>query len=1421
MSVRYVRLFICDVPQVQKGAPVLLAAGVLLGDRESGRVLAQIKLQNISEKTIKAVYVRIQCMDAMNVALSEQAEAKYLGLNAGSGNFFGDRQPILLNDASIRSFTLRVTDVMFADGTAWHSANDETCLNIPAIPSTLNEEQLEQLSVETHLHCTTSLADWSDVKRCVCGQWNMEGNKVCVLCKLNFEKLATIATPKHLDANYAARKKQEAEEAEAARIRAEKQAEENRKAQEAREKERKHLQEQQEKELALRNAKRKKCVMILSAVAAVCVAVYLLTPSVFAPMVKYHNAAKLLDNGQYEEAMTAFEALGDYSDSKDRIEQAKADIAFEKGDYQVVCDIYDTLPEKYHNHAADLNTIYNDAVAQMDAGNYDVAIATFTGLGNYSDSTTQMNEAAYRKAGALAASGERETAKAIYKGLNDYSDSEEKYKQIVADEAYDEKNYIGAWTVYSSLPEQYQTHKADYEAMYTEAKDLLAAGNYDEAQAQFVSLGSYSDSPTMKLECQYQKAGSLTASGNYDTAIDLYDSLKDYKDSDTLLTKAKADKLYDAGSYAEAYDIYATLDAAYQTHAADYESMYVVATQALEAGDYDSAHDQFAALGYYSNSATMATECEYQKAGSLAANGDYDAAIALYSELEGYKDSATLLTQTKADKLYDAGSYAEAYDIYVTLDADHQPHAADYENMYASATQALEDGNYNSAYDQFVALGNYSDASAKAAQCNADRANALFEAEKYNEAAEAYASLGDEANAQLSAYRYAAQMAEKSEYKLAADAYFSIVNYEDSREQHYQMGLMAQSKGKLADACSILSEDIDYCDAKETIYQIGVTASDKQLYEVSVPCFTAVGAYKNAAMKLTMDTYAWGNQLYEQGDYDQSTEIFASMGDFSDAATRANEAAYAAAEASMNAGNYDDAEKRYEKLGTYRDSADKVLAARYATANERLESGHYASAKILFAALGNFENSESMVKECDYRPAKALYDSKSYAEALEAFSTYDLRNYKDVPVLISDCNYQLATAAMAEMDYETAASFFTAAGTYSDSAAQAAECKRLIAAQNGAAYEAESDYESAYTQYAQANETDKMSEMAYQVAMAKVTASDYSGAISWFEKAGYGYSDVNEQILSIGEYYYATQQYDEAEAVYVKVVDTGVAAQRLYELGQYYELTGDVEHAAKAYEEAGDYEEAKAAYVKLSSYKDADSKVVACDNKMAAKAALEEKFFVGNYVEFGTYPQTASGTDNTPIEWLVLACDGNKALLISHYGLGAQPYDTERWTNVTWETCALRTWLNSTFMNKAFTAEEQKSILITTVDNSSSQGSNEWHTSGGNNTQDQIFLLSYAEANQYLGVTYRNRNNTNARVNPTPYAKKQGAWMTSSSKTADGDNAGWWWLRSPGHSQNSAAYVNTDGSLYYSRVDSVPGCVRPALWVDLESYFFQ
>ena len=211
----------------------------------------------------------------------------------------------------------------------------------------------------------------------------------------------------------------------------------------------------------------------------------------------------------------------------------------------------------------------------------------------------------------------------------------------------------------------------------------------------------------------------------------------------------------------------------------------------------------------------------------------------------------------------------------------------------------------------------------------------------------------------------------------------------------------------------------------------------------------------------------------------------------------------------------------------------------------------------------------------------------------------------------------------------------------------------------------------------------------------------------------------------------------------------------------------------------------------------------------------------GSVITFGRYPQTAEGTDQTPIEWLVLDYDAenNRALLLSRYGLDAKPYNASD-AFITWEKCRLRKFLNNDFLDKAFTAQEQEAILITDVDNSKVQGCSEWKTDGGKNTQDKVFLLSCAEAKKYLGVTQEDRENMKSRVEPTAFAAQAGAYSSDSNRTADDTPAGWWWLRSPGTSRKLAAYVLDNGALNDDSVGDTSPCVRPALWISLESDIF-
>ncbi|MBQ6735664.1 MAG: hypothetical protein IJR00_12250 [Lachnospiraceae bacterium] len=118
----------------------------------------------------------------------------------------------------------------------------------------------------------------------------------------------------------------------------------------------------------------------------------------------------------------------------------------------------------------------------------------------------------------------------------------------------------------------------------------------------------------------------------------------------------------------------------------------------------------------------------------------------------------------------------------------------------------------------------------------------------------------------------------------------------------------------------------------------------------------------------------------------------------------------------------------------------------------------------------------------------------------------------------------------------------------------------------------------------------------------------------------------------------------------------------------------------------------------------------------------------GDIITFGSYEQdgnTANGAE--PIEWEVLDADGDSVLVVSCYVLDCVPYN-EGLSDVTWENCTLRTWLNRDFYDRAFSPEEQGLILESTVLNMD----NEYYgKSGGNNTKDKLFCLSVDEIYRY------------------------------------------------------------------------------------------
>ena len=221
------------------------------------------------------------------------------------------------------------------------------------------------------------------------------------------------------------------------------------------------------------------------------------------------------------------------------------------------------------------------------------------------------------------------------------------------------------------------------------------------------------------------------------------------------------------------------------------------------------------------------------------------------------------------------------------------------------------------------------------------------------------------------------------------------------------------------------------------------------------------------------------------------------------------------------------------------------------------------------------------------------------------------------------------------------------------------------------------------------------------------------------------------------------------------------------------------------------------AYNKSVSKKGTTAKV----ESSSQKKDKNPDYKIGETIEFGNYPQDKDGTEK-PIEWIVMKNEGNQVLLLSKYVLDAKPYNKEL-KAVTWETSDIRQWLNNEFYTTAFNKAEKAKIQTSLTKN---EDNSKYGTSGGNDTEDKVFLLSEKEAETLFS------NDEEKIAKATEYAEKSVVYVNE-------EKAVLWWLRSPGSDSRSAAVVDNYGWVIGGGgyVDDSGGGVRPALHLNLQS----
>ena len=252
------------------------------------------------------------------------------------------------------------------------------------------------------------------------------------------------------------------------------------------------------------------------------------------------------------------------------------------------------------------------------------------------------------------------------------------------------------------------------------------------------------------------------------------------------------------------------------------------------------------------------------------------------------------------------------------------------------------------------------------------------------------------------------------------------------------------------------------------------------------------------------------------------------------------------------------------------------------------------------------------------------------------------------------------------------------------------------------------------------------------------------------------------------------------------------AAGICYERGLALREAGETAAAAEAFRLAGAYPGAEEALA-------AAEEALRLETERAARARRYET--PGSVVTFGRYEQDGNDENGPePLEWIVLGASPEGTLLLSRYGLRAEPYDSAQ-KETSWAECGLRMTLKYDFLPAAFSAEEEAALVTEQVQNGPEEGCPDWPADGGDDTWDKVFLLSWREWEALPAEAWI--------CLPSARAALEGAHADDES------GAGRWWLRSPGYTASTAAFVFGNGEeAAYDGVTRGGILVRPAIRVN-------
>lgn len=192
-----------------KGCPLLITRQDLVTIRNTNTLFLDFMLQNLSQHTIKAIFMDILCFDYLQNPLQGVSDCKLLDLSVMANRVYSTGMNIPLPDTNTRKCKIFIKNIVFENEEIWHNEGN-SALEATIAPQRIsfrhelmsimeNKLRREGILYNQYLFLPSSMDDYWF---CGCGQFNTSDHTYCCHCHIEKGKIFEMINEENLQQDY-------------------------------------------------------------------------------------------------------------------------------------------------------------------------------------------------------------------------------------------------------------------------------------------------------------------------------------------------------------------------------------------------------------------------------------------------------------------------------------------------------------------------------------------------------------------------------------------------------------------------------------------------------------------------------------------------------------------------------------------------------------------------------------------------------------------------------------------------------------------------------------------------------------------------------------------------------------------------------------------------------------------------------------------------------------------------------------------------------------------------------------------------------------------------------------------------------------------------------------------------------------------